>query len=67
MQSLSYENSWPGYLDNSVAGGIASGMSVYDTLVKECMEEASLPEDIVRRYTKATGSVSFYTRQVSSL
>lgn len=33
--------SFPGLLDDTVAGGIPrSGMSVFETLVEECMEEA---------------------------
>lgn len=51
---------WPGYLDNSVAGGIPSGMSVFESLVKESMEEASIDESIVRTYAKCVGSVSYY-------
>ncbi|KAJ3520121.1 hypothetical protein NMY22_g12887 [Coprinellus aureogranulatus] len=53
---------WPGYLDNTVAGGIPSGMSPFESLVKECMEEASLPDDLVRDRIKATGAVSYFFR-----
>lgn len=55
---------WGGYLDNSVAGGIPSGMPPFEALVKESMEEASIAEDIVRTHAKAVGSVSYYTRLV---
>ncbi len=58
--------SWPGYLDNTVAGGIPSGMSIFDSLVKECMEEASLEPDVVRKYTRAVGSISYFIRCVLS-
>jgi len=51
---------WPGCLDNSVAGGIPAGMSVFDSLVKESMEEASIEEDIVRGHAKAVGAVSYF-------
>lgn len=27
---------WPGYLDNSVAGGITTGDSPLETLIREC-------------------------------
>ena len=37
---------WPGYLDNSVAGGIPAGLGVFESLVKEAMEEASDLEDM---------------------
>ncbi|KAH6903253.1 nudix hydrolase 20 [Coprinopsis sp. MPI-PUGE-AT-0042] len=53
---------WPGYLDNTVAGGIPSGMSVLESLVKECMEEASIPDHIVRPHLKAVGAISYFTR-----
>ncbi|GLB39742.1 putative NUDIX domain containing protein [Lyophyllum shimeji] len=53
---------FPGMLDNTVAGGIGSGMSVFETLVKECMEEASIPEHVVRKYTRASGAVSYFYR-----
>ncbi|PPQ99316.1 hypothetical protein CVT24_009184 [Panaeolus cyanescens] len=46
---------FPGYLDNTVAGGIPSGMSMFESLVKECMEEASLEEHLVRKYIRAVG------------
>lgn len=54
------KQTWPGYLDNSVAGGIPSGYEVFESLVKEAMEEASIPEDIVRKYAKSVGSVSYF-------
>ncbi|KAK0194205.1 nudix hydrolase 20 [Armillaria mellea] len=53
---------WPGYLDNTVAGGIPSRMGIFDSLVKECMEEASIEEDIVRQYVHGTGAVSYFFR-----
>ncbi|KAI0787007.1 NUDIX hydrolase domain-like protein [Abortiporus biennis] len=56
------KQTWPGYLDNSVAGGIPSGLGVYESLVKEAMEEASIEEDIVRKYTRAVGAVSYFYR-----
>lgn len=51
---------FPGYLDNSVAGGIPSGVSVFENLVKESLEEASIEENIVRKYAKCAGSISYY-------
>ncbi|EIW53418.1 uncharacterized protein TRAVEDRAFT_60881 [Trametes versicolor FP-101664 SS1] len=56
------KQTWPGYLDNSVAGGIEAGLGVLDCVVKEAMEEASLPEDVVRRHARATGSISYFFR-----
>ncbi|KAJ7189750.1 nudix hydrolase 20 [Mycena pura] len=53
---------WPGFLDNTVAGGIPSGMPAFEALVKECMEEASLDEALVRAHVRAVGSISYYFR-----
>ena len=53
---------WPGYLDNTVAGGIPSGMPIFESLVKECMEEANFDPEIIRKYTKAVGSISYFIR-----
>jgi 8-oxo-dGTP pyrophosphatase MutT (NUDIX family) len=36
----------PGMLDNVVAGGIGWGFSIETTIVKECWEEAGIPEQI---------------------
>ncbi|CAG8839599.1 30543_t:CDS:2 [Gigaspora margarita] len=40
---------WPGYLDNTVAGGIPYMLSTSETVVKEAMEEASLPAEIAEK------------------
>ncbi|KAJ7611441.1 nudix hydrolase 20 [Mycena polygramma] len=53
---------WPGYLDNTVAGGIPAGMGAFESLVKECMEEASLTEDLVRKHVRAVGCISYFFR-----
>ncbi|GJE93476.1 nudix hydrolase domain-containing protein [Phanerochaete sordida] len=54
------KQTWPGYFDNSVAGGIPAGYSPFESLVKESMEEASLAEDIVRKHAKSVGSISYF-------
>ena len=51
---------WPGYLDNTVAGGIPAGMAPFDCLVKESMEEAGLSEDVVRNHARSVGCVSYF-------
>ena len=58
---------WPGWLDNSVAGGIPAGFGPFETLVKESMEEASIEENIVRKYARAIGSISYFFRCVDAL
>ena len=41
----------PGMLDNLVAGGIGSGFSVLETLIKEAWEEAGIPAELARKAT----------------
>ncbi|KAG9307978.1 NUDIX hydrolase domain-like protein [Chiua virens] len=59
------KQTFPGCLDNSVAGGIPCGASVFENLVKESMEEASIEEHIVRAHAKPAGSVSYYHETTS--
>ncbi|CAB1329745.1 unnamed protein product [Coregonus sp. 'balchen'] len=40
------KQTYPGKLDNLAAGGLAAGISVKNTLIKECEEEACIPADI---------------------
>ncbi|KAG5220443.1 nudix hydrolase [Salix suchowensis] len=42
--------------------GIPSGIGVFESLVKESMEEASLEEDLVRQHARAVGSISYFFR-----
>ncbi|KAL7418936.1 hypothetical protein Q5752_006620 [Cryptotrichosporon argae] len=51
---------WPSKLDNTVAGGIADGYTVHDTMVKECEEEASLPAAFVAARLKSVGACSYF-------
>ncbi|KAJ7811305.1 hypothetical protein B0H14DRAFT_2606647 [Mycena olivaceomarginata] len=46
----STKSMWPGYLDNTVAGGIPSRTPIFEVLVKECMEEAILSKDLVQAH-----------------
>lgn len=54
-------------LDNTVAGGIPSGMPVFEALVKECQEEASFEMHLVRQHARSVGSISYFIRYSSSL
>ncbi|MGH0133428.1 UNVERIFIED_CONTAM: hypothetical protein FKN15_032318 [Acipenser sinensis] len=56
-RSLS-KQTYPGLLDNMVAGGIASQKGIRDTLIKECSEEASIPECIAAA-ARPVGTVSY--------
>ncbi|KAG9001009.1 hypothetical protein FRB94_005033 [Tulasnella sp. JGI-2019a] len=57
------KQTWPGYLDNTVAGGIPHGFSSREALLKECSEEASIPEAIADR-AKGAGAVSYFYRNM---
>jgi isopentenyldiphosphate isomerase len=43
------KHTYPGMLDNTVAGGQPMGIGLLDNLVKECKEEAAIPEKLARR------------------
>ena len=50
-----------GLLDSLVGGGLVAGMTVAETVVKEAMEEANVPEALAATATLA-GSISFFFR-----
>ena len=54
------KSTYPGMLDNTVAGGVASGMTAFETLIKESAEEASFSESLVREKTTSVGMVSYF-------
>ncbi|KAJ1301227.1 hypothetical protein OPQ81_003636 [Rhizoctonia solani] len=54
------KQTWPGFLDNSIAGGIPGGMTPFESLVKECEEEGNIAEDIARKHLKTVGAVSYF-------
>jgi len=56
--------SWPNKLDNTAAGGITAGDSPTETIIRECLEEASLTENVVRAGLKATGIVTYIFKGV---
>mmetsp|Transcript_31185 Transcript_31185/g.62882 ORF Transcript_31185/g.62882 Transcript_31185/m.62882 type:complete len:217 (+) Transcript_31185:2-652(+) len=39
---------YPGLLDQCVAGGQPQGLSLQENVAKECVEEANIPEDVAR-------------------
>ena len=43
------KHTYPGMLDNTVAGGQPMGIGLMENLVKECKEEAAIPEALARR------------------
>ena len=49
-----------------MGGGLAAGMTVGETVIKEAMEEANVPEALASKATSA-GSVSFFYRSERGL
>lgn len=56
---------WPGYYDNSVAGGITAGEGPLATVVRECEEEAGLPPSLVRLHIQAAGVLTYFYKTES--
>lgn len=54
------KETYPGMMDNTVAGGLVSGERPLECLVREAGEEASLPEELVREKAKACGTVTYF-------
>ncbi|KAI7604510.1 hypothetical protein KC319_g21893, partial [Hortaea werneckii] len=54
------KQTYGGMLDNTVAGGIATGETPFESIVRESAEEASLPEELVRKNAKAVGTVTYF-------
>eukprot|EP00877_Chromochloris_zofingiensis_P004791 jgi/Chrzof1/14312/Cz08g32180.t1 len=52
------KQTWPGKLDHIVAGGQPHGLSCRDNVVKECWEEAGVPEHLAAQ-ARPTGFVSY--------
>ena len=55
------KQTYAGMLDNTVAGGISSGETPFNSLVREAEEEASMPEALVRQNAKSCGTVSYFS------
>lgn len=54
------KQTYPGMMDNTVAGGLATGEKVLDCLIREASEEASLSEDLVRGNARPCGMVAYF-------
>ncbi|SCU78884.1 LADA_0A08328g1_1 [Lachancea dasiensis] len=51
---------WPSMLDNIVAGGLGYPHGVYETVVKESLEEANLPQEFIESRIRPVGAVSYF-------
>mgnify|MGYP003627224508 CR=1 FL=1 len=49
---------YPGQLDNLVAGGQPAGLGLYENMVKECAEEADIPAALAARM-RSTGQITY--------
>lgn len=50
---------YPGMMDNTVAGGLSTGEKPFECLVRECEEEASLSAEIVQS-ARACGTLTYF-------
>ncbi|GLB41827.1 putative protein with domain of unknown function (DUF4743) [Lyophyllum shimeji] len=56
------KRTWPGKLDVTVGGGMGVGDTAEDTIVRECVEEASLDANYVRENVRPVGVLPFPNR-----
>ncbi|PNS18811.1 hypothetical protein CAC42_5350 [Sphaceloma murrayae] len=54
------KQTYPGMMDNTVAGGLTAGEDSLECIIREAKEEASIPEEVVREKIKATGIVCYF-------
>lgn len=54
------KQTYAGLLDQTVAGGIATGETAQESLIREAEEEASIRPEIMKRKVKAAGAVSYF-------
>jgi len=57
---------FPGQLDNTVAGGQPAGVGLRENLIKECAEEASIPRTLASQ-AKAVSFISYLNQSGSQL
>ena len=53
------KQTYPSMLDNTVAGGMCTGEKPFECIVREGVEEASLPESISRASIRSRGCVTY--------
>ncbi|KAI1383369.1 NUDIX hydrolase domain-like protein [Hypoxylon trugodes] len=58
-QRAANKSTYPGMLDNSVAGGLMTGEDPFECIIREADEEANLPEELMRERAKFTGMVTY--------
>lgn len=55
----SNKSTFPGMLDNTVAGGLMTGEDPFECIIREADEEASLPDPLVRGTAEWVGNVTY--------
>ncbi|RYP35537.1 hypothetical protein DL767_003791 [Monosporascus sp. MG133] len=53
------KSTFPGMLDNTVAGGLMTGEEPFECMVREADEEADMPGHMVRARARLTGTVTY--------
>jgi isopentenyldiphosphate isomerase len=51
---------FPGMLDNTIAGGLGYPYGVMETVVKESYEEAGIAKEYIEKNIKSVGTISYY-------
>lgn len=54
------KQTYPGMLDNTVAGGIPCDQTPTEAIIRECAEEAGIPEELAKR-AKPVGAITYNT------
>ena len=57
---------YPGELDNTVAGGQPANIGIFENLIKECAEEAAIPRELAEQ-AKAVGFIAYWNQSGSQL
>jgi 8-oxo-dGTP pyrophosphatase MutT (NUDIX family) len=53
------KSTYPGMLDNSVAGGLMTGEDHFECMIREADEEAAIPEKLMRERCTLSGTVTY--------
>jgi 8-oxo-dGTP pyrophosphatase MutT (NUDIX family) len=53
------KRTYPSMLDSTVGGSLPTGEKPFECLIRESIEEASFPEELVRAHAKACGTVNY--------
>ena len=54
------KQTYPGMLDSTAAGGLGTGRAPIEALISEAQEEASIPEEIIRKKVKPLTPLTYF-------